>query len=166
MDKVRELLIQGRYVDCRDPRTWKTPLHYACGKGHVAVVRVLLMAKASLSRLDRGGCYPLHCACVGGNYSVVRVLVSEFKADLTILTSSLGDAGNRTVLMLAARGGHYDLVLDLLHDYHCPVTDTDSDGWGVLHHACAGGSVNIVQILIHDCKADVIACNKLLDSCG
>ncbi len=69
--------------------------------------------------------------------------------------TGLVSGNHRTALMLAASGGHDDLVLALLRDYHCPVTYMDRDGWGVLHHACAGGSVNIVQTLIRDHKADV-----------
>ena len=66
VEKVREILEHGKCtVNCTDSTGW-TPLHWACKKGYVAVV---------------------------------RVLVSEFKADMTIRTSS-----GATPLIYAAIG--------------------------------------------------------------
>ena len=55
-------------------------------------------------------------------------------------------------------------MLALFCEYHCPVTDRDrDDGWGVLHHACAGGSVRVVHTLINH-KAKVNARNNNKDT--
>ncbi len=56
------------------------------------------------------------------------------------------------------------LVLALLREYHCPVTDTDYNGWVALHHACAGGSLKLVQILLREHKADVNARSHLKET--
>ena len=67
-----------------------------------------------------GGQTPLSMLVRKGQADV-EYCCTEFKADLTIQ----GNDGH-TVLMLATIGGHDDLALALLHDYHCPVTGRES----------------------------------------
>jgi len=45
----------------------KTPLHFAAGKGHPAVVLALLEKGAKPDRKDEVGFTPLHTACINGN---------------------------------------------------------------------------------------------------
>ena len=64
-----------------------TPLHLACIKGHINVVRILLFLKdidVNIQSEIEGT--PLHIACQKNNMQIVSILVS-FKADLTIRNS-------------------------------------------------------------------------------
>ncbi|KAK2719133.1 uncharacterized protein LOC136037253 isoform X2 [Artemia franciscana] len=53
-----------------------TPLHEACGKGHLEVAHFLLMCGADVSASAQGGIRPLHEAAEFGNLELVRLLIS------------------------------------------------------------------------------------------
>jgi hypothetical protein len=58
---VEDLLAQGEDVNCRGAQN-RTPLHRAVGKGHNAVVSMLIKQGADLTMLDQGGLTPLYVA--------------------------------------------------------------------------------------------------------
>ena len=64
-----------------------TPLHLACTKGHINIVRILLFLKEIDVNVnhDKDGT-PLHIACKKNDMQIVSILVS-FKADLNIKNS-------------------------------------------------------------------------------
>ncbi len=54
------------------------PLHTACDKGYLEIVKELVSRGADTSRGDgRYGRTPLHCACVSGHTEVVMYLCEE-----------------------------------------------------------------------------------------
>ena len=64
-----------------------TPLHLACIKGHINVIRILLFLKdIDLNIQSEIEGTPLHIACQKNNMQIVSILVS-FKADLNIRNS-------------------------------------------------------------------------------
>ena len=81
------------------------------------------------------------------------MLVSEFRADITIKDKILGS----TALMIAAMSGHDDIVHALMYEHQCPIDTTDDHNNTLLHYACEGGSVSLVQTLIRKHNADVNA---------
>ena len=153
---LKEVFIASREVlDCStaiEMAVSESSLHYAAESGDVDKIRELLQqGKYAVNCTDSTGKTPLHYACTKGCMSVVRVLVSEFKVD-----QSIQDVDGHTALMLAAMAGHSDVVNILLHE--CPALDArDNHGWGVLHHACSGGDINIVHTLY---KADIYQCSR------
>ena len=81
--KVRSLLGQG--ADPNHQLYWSDewavklpPLHSACGKGYLEIVKTLVTHGA---RTDKGGGWanmtPLHYACLGGHKEVVQYLIEE-----------------------------------------------------------------------------------------
>ncbi len=77
MNKVREILQENTY-DLNMNNMWGdyVPLHLACEKGRLAVVRALVSEfQADVALQDEGGCTPLHHACREGRLAVVRALI-------------------------------------------------------------------------------------------
>ncbi len=85
--KVRSLLGQG--ADPNHQLYWsdewgykQPPLHWACYRGHLEIVKTLVTHGA---RTDKGGGYgwdnmtPLHYACRGGHKEVVKYLIQEVR---------------------------------------------------------------------------------------
>ena len=116
------------------------------------VREILKCGKCTVNYTDFFGLTPLHWACQSGYLAdVVRVLVSEFKADMTILTPS-----GFTPLMLAAKHGHDNKVHALLSDSQCLVDAKGQGGYTALHVSCIYGHVDIVRTLVKH-KANVNA---------
>ena len=130
--------------------TAATPLHDAARSGDVDKVRELLeQDKYDVNCTNSVGWTPLHCACHQGHLDMVKMLISEFNSDITIQ-----NVKGATALMLAALGGHYNVVQALICD-QCPLGGRGEVGRTVLHYACNGGNVSLVQTLIQEHKADV-----------
>ena len=90
-------------------RTRGTPLHWACLKGHLAVVKYLLTSHgANLEATENDGDTPLHLACEWGHLDVVQELVAH-GANL----EATDDAG-KTPLHLAASAGNVAIVQELV----------------------------------------------------
>ena len=95
--------------------------------------------------------YDIFKACKEGDLDTV-VALGNSGVDL-----SISDESGATPLMLAALGGHGEVVSELLLKFNCPLQRNNKNGLTVLHYACAGGSVSLVQTLIREHKADVHA---------
>ena len=130
-----------------------TPLHVAAVAGK-ADVALLLISEYGCDHNVRGqfGRTVLHHACEGGNVNLVQTLIQEHKADV-----NERDNENDTPLHVAAVAGKADVALLLISEYGCDPNPNVRGHFGrtVLHHACSGGNVNLVQTLIQEHKADV-----------
>ena len=87
-----------------------TPLHVACERGHVEVVRLLLplLGQGDVDLSAWGGCAPLHDAAGHGHTSIVKCLL-DAAAD-----AELSDEGGWGALHYASSEGHTDTVAILL----------------------------------------------------
>merc|ERR1712187_374557 len=56
---VSSLCARGAAIEARNPSYQQTPLHLACAKQHVFVVRLLLAARADLDAKDQDGFTPM-----------------------------------------------------------------------------------------------------------
>jgi len=52
-----------------------TPLHYACHRGNLEIVKILLSFGAEVSASSKNGVTCLHLACVSGNLDLVKYLL-------------------------------------------------------------------------------------------
>jgi ankyrin repeat protein len=84
--------------------TTLTPLHWAAGAGHQAVVLILLEKEANVLAFDKDG----HRAAWGGHKVVVEMLLG-YGANV-----SAKDKNGRTALHMAAEGGRKKMLLLLL----------------------------------------------------
>ncbi|OJJ94689.1 hypothetical protein ASPACDRAFT_48596 [Aspergillus aculeatus ATCC 16872] len=78
-ERIVHLLLQrGANVDMQNSRG-QTPLHLAAQRGHLGIVRLLLMAPqpVDVNARDRFGSTPLHLASENGHVEVVRLLVAH-----------------------------------------------------------------------------------------
>ena len=90
----------------------------------------------------------LHVACSLGNVDFVKTLLHKQPADIT----SQDDQQN-TPLHVAALCGKEEMVLSLITK--CDFNAKGFLGRSLLHSACSGGNVSLVQKLILDYNADV-----------
>jgi ankyrin repeat protein len=74
LPEVSRLLSVGADVNTKDHS--RTPLHWACDKGHVQVVIELLQHGAVIEAKDNEGYTPLHEACISGHVVVGNELLS------------------------------------------------------------------------------------------
>ncbi|XP_046543662.1 ankyrin repeat domain-containing protein 50-like [Haliotis rubra] len=79
-------------------------------------------------------------ACRKGNLSRVRLILSKGLVDI----NSRDEKHGRTPLMVAAHGGHCE-IFDFLMSKGANMSDVDYDCKNVLHWACKGGHVDMVE---------------------
>ena len=167
-------------------KTGWTPLHFAARWGHLHVARVLIAEfKANINArtshflgdtpfslaIDYGGEEValafvnefsfrdapryIHKACARGLVKLVQALVQRHGVGILEHRTPLHDD---TPLHTAAKHGRYEVVVMLINEYHC---DTSMKGYRhetpLLHCACEGGNVSLVQTLILDHKANIKA---------
>ncbi|XP_067650441.1 ankyrin repeat domain-containing protein 50-like isoform X1 [Haliotis asinina] len=120
----------------------RTPLMIAAEKGYRVVFDLLVDRGGDVSVVDDDGNNILHVACIGGHLEMVKYVLSHDPMEIR----SRGQYG-RTPVLLAAEKGHRD-VFDLLVSKGDDVSSTDDDGNNILHMACIGGQVDMVQYVL------------------
>lgn len=148
-------------VDVVEHKYDQTPLMYACRRGHIEVARQLLRLGASQRKRSTKGRTALFEAILGhhsgGNATIakkaskhnqiVELLVNEMSEDLDInLVNS--QEHNRTVLMTAARLGHFEMVEILLRHQGINVDLQDDNGMTALYLAAREDHYKIAQLLL------------------
>lgn len=119
----------------------RTPLFYACLRGHTQLVDYLLEKGASVDIAGSDGVTPMHCAAKKGNeYMVWRLLVNDKKGK----GSSARDCNERAPIHWAAVGGH-TAVVKLLRD---DIGLKDRFGWTCLHIAAVYGHTDLLTYLL------------------
>lgn len=110
-----------------------TPLHKACRRGHLEMVRYFVLERRANVRVrDEDGDLPIHSACIMGHVDVVRFLVQHKNND----GSSSGDAPNAIIQA------------------------TNNEGWTPLHKACYWGRLSVVQYLLEQAPSQWQMQNK------
>ena len=119
-----------------------TPLFNAAEDGNAEVV-IWLVENFVCDLCTRGHCGKtlLHFACQGGNASLVRT--QEHKADV-----NAKDVSSMTPLQIAALFGRTEVALFLINECMCDVHAKGYSRRYLLHDACEGGSVFLVQFLL------------------
>ncbi|XP_048251612.1 uncharacterized protein LOC124122191 [Haliotis rufescens] len=127
----------------------ETPVLRAAYWGHKAVFDLLVSKGCAMTVKDKHGDNILHKACEGGNVEIVEYIVSHNIVDI----NSTGYA-SRTPVMMAVSGRH-KAVFDLLVSKGCDLTVEDSYGYNILHRACEGGNVQIVEYIVSHNIVDI-----------
>ena len=102
-----------------------SPLHVACKKGNLSLVRTLICHyHADLNDEDIFGRTPFTLALENERDEVMLVLISEFGYDPT----NIKDRNGVSPLHIACMNGNLSLVRTLIHDYHADLNDQDHFG--------------------------------------
>jgi len=104
VEVVKVLLSHGA-DPCRTSEGGWTALHNAAQKGHADIVSVLIEYKSRVNAQLSNGMTPLHWAAAAGHEEAVNALLDARHCDVTIK-----DNINRTPMLCAAQGGHYELA--------------------------------------------------------
>ena len=145
VDKVRQLLTKTDLAKCVDSNG-QSPLHYACARGHVAVVGFLSeMEAASLARQDANGRTALMLAAGNGHGYMVDVLIRTFRSPLDIR-----DKDGWGVLHHACSGGHVDIVRALIQDFEADVNAMNDNNDLPIHVATSEVALNLVKERFYD----------------
>ena len=152
-------------------RSCVSPLHVACKKGNLSLVRTLIHDyHANLNDKDPFGKMPFTLALENERDEVMLVLISEFGYDPSKSKYSL--------LLVACKKGNFSLLKSLVYDYHMDFNDKDclsfkmalenerdeialrlfdygcdpkakdEHGRSLLHIACEKGRLGVVRALI------------------
>ena len=121
-----------------------TPLFNAAESGNSEVVLWMINSlECDLNTHGYLGKTLLHHACEGGNISVVRTLIQEYGFDV-----EAEDTNRVRPLQVAALFGKTGVALTLITEFGCDVHAKGYSNRSLLHDACEGGSVFLVQYLL------------------
>jgi ankyrin repeat protein len=167
-----------------------TPLIYACWKGRVDAVQILLAVDGiDVNYRKDNGVTALYTSCAMGHFSVIKMLlavdgiqVNQANGDgwtplnmacqnghskvvkmlLTVAGIQVNQANNEkaTPLWMASQEGHVKEVKMLLAVDGIQVNQTDEEGWTPLNISCHNGHLKAVEMLL---AADGIQVNKATD---
>lgn len=150
---VKYLLSENMDINIRGHHS-RTPLMLAAEYGHRDIFDLLVIEGADVSLEDDEGNTLLHVACVGGHLDMVKYILSRDYINSDI--SSRGERG-QTPVMLAARCGH-KAVFYFLVCKGASLSFKDIDDNNILHVACIGGHVKMVECLLSN---DIVDINEL-----
>ena len=120
----------------------RSALHYAATDGHSAVCKRLIEEGLNADAVDLDNCTPMIYATLRGSVDCVRVLleIGHVSAQATVLN------GDLMPLSLAARSGHYDVVILLLE--HGAPSLPNTNGEYPIHLAAQEGHDRVCRLLV------------------
>ena len=134
----------------------RSPLHWSCRSGALAVVKILVEAHAGVCGTCNYGSICLILAAYHGHTETVRYLVGlKGLQDVNVNHKSVDDL---SALFCAADRKHADVVKVLI-DAGADIETRNKDLWTPLIYACQKGSQPIVKMLV-EAGADVRATQK------
>jgi len=131
----------GGLVSAEDNKG-STPLHHAANFGHVAMIPLLLAAKADPNAANQGGRCPGHVAARKGDMAALKSLVSG-KADLRIC-----DLSGRQAAHHAGSAGSSNVLEYLQQERLAKLTVRDESGRTPAHCAAQEGHVSCLEHLM------------------
>jgi ankyrin repeat protein len=143
------LLKNGHHPDSKDSDGW-TPLSWAAGNGHEAVVKLLLAEDGvNPDFKDNIGQTPLSWAAKNGHEAVVKLLLAE-----NGINPDFKDIIGQTPLSWAAKNGHETVVKLLLAEDGVNPDFKDNIGQTPLSWAAKNGHEAVVKLLLAEDGVD------------
>lgn len=141
----------------------QTPLHFACAKGHLDLIKLLLEYGANRDILDNHGHSPLYYACLHGQAAEMIYLLQNGAGDESNCLQELLSQGGKSAVngMLASRfmesnkelftackNGDLTLIKKKVEEDKCGLSNKDKFYCTPLHVASLNGKLNIVEYLL------------------
>ena len=128
-----------------------SPLHVACKKGNLSLVRTLILDyHAGLNKKDSYGKTPFIKALENERDEVMLLLISEFRYDPT----NIKGRNDASPLHIACKKGNLSLVRTLIHDYHADINDKDISGKTPFTLALENERDEVMLVLISEFRYD------------
>jgi len=143
----------GADVNVAPPPSKQTPVHNAAAQGKAETVRVLIGARADVTKVSSSGRSPLHMAAAFGNAATVQLLV-EARADL----DSVEDSFKRTALVAASDSGKTEIARCLI-EARSNLEVKDANEFSALDMAMKRGHAETAKLLI-EAGADTASKDK------
>ncbi|KAK8843042.1 hypothetical protein M9Y10_025230 [Tritrichomonas musculus] len=124
----------------------RSPIHFACIGGSIAIIRELEQAGVSMNIQDKYGFYPCHYAAMSGHLEVMKYLMMK---GIDILTSSSTHGPQLLSIHVACLYGSINIV-KLIIETASSKYQLDSllvKKSTPLHFACIGGQYQIVEFI-------------------
>ena len=156
-----QMLIDDYNISCHEKGIGNnTALHYACSKGHKALVRYLVeVKKCRIDHRNTSGNTPFHEAVLAGKLAVVKLLIETSVTDVNTVNRF-----GHTAVHIAAFSGQKDILCYLMDNYNCDGNAKDKEGFTPIHYACLNNQIQIVQCLIETYRCEVNVTDKLLST--
>ncbi|KAF8421777.1 ankyrin repeat-containing domain protein [Tirmania nivea] len=158
LDDLTQCYCEMGQADLHD-NTGRSPLSWAAGRGHEAVVRLLLERNDvdANAKDNRYGQTPLSWAAGNGHGAVVRLLLERNDVDIDAKDEKYG----WSPLSWAAKNGHKAVVRLLLEQNNVDVNAKDEEyGQTPLSWAAENGYEAVVRLLLEQNDVDVNAKDK------
>jgi ankyrin repeat protein len=141
----------GVEVDCKD-NLGRTPLSWAAGRGHEAIVQLLLLREdVEINSTDNRGRTPLSWAAAAGHEGVVKLLLSRQHIHINATDSQ----GRTPLLWAVATNPNEAVTLQLLQKQAAGIVAIDSTGATALHIASRRGHESLTRLLLeHGAKIE------------
>ncbi|XP_067653211.1 serine/threonine-protein phosphatase 6 regulatory ankyrin repeat subunit B-like [Haliotis asinina] len=153
--KIVNYILMQNIVDINAKNTGgETPVMLAANSGEREVFDILVRKGADLSVIDNNDDNILHSACGGGNPKIVTYILMQNIVDI----NCKGDEEMTPVLIAAYYAKHE--AFDILVKKEADLSVTDGDGDNILHLACRGGHVKIVNYILMQNIVDINAKNS------
>ncbi|KAK2993778.1 hypothetical protein RJ640_018068 [Escallonia rubra] len=128
-----------------------SPLHLAVRGGNLGKVKEIFQKldeegiKELLSKKNQEGETALYVATENGH----SMVVGEFLKHLDLQTASIAANNGYDPFHVAAKQGHLEVLMELLHSFPNLVMTTDSTNSTALHTAAAQGHTEVVNLLLN-----------------
>lgn len=121
----------------------RTAIFFPCFTGSIEILDLLLAEEAEVDVRDENGWRPVHAAASAGHVACLSRLLERGAA------LEPGDApGGTTLLHLAARNGHVEMLRYLLHERRLEPFVTDAVRWTPLHLAASLDQAAAIRVLV------------------
>lgn len=130
------------------------PIHWACGHGHLGVVKLLNERGTALNVGTADGSQPMHWACLNGELEVVTWLHGQG------IHVGVMDSKSSQPLHYACISGKLEVAQWLLQN-GADLEASDDKGYRPAHWACASGNVDLIMLLRKaGCATNVVAVDQ------
>lgn len=128
-----------------------TPLHLACLKGCIEVVKVFMLKDClkedDMLKRDNDDNTAVHFACESGKKEIIQLLLEKGEKLKIKALENVKNVKGEAPIHIAAYGGFEDIVAFLLDEKQVDISTRDYYRRTVLHHAAENDQEGMVRFL-------------------